>query len=126
MLASEKSLFIGLEQVKPGNRISDIGHAIQTHVENYGYGVPRDYTGHGVGRDIHEDPIIPNYGIPNRGPKIAKGMVFAIEPMICEGGYEVMTLSNDWTVVTTDGKLSAHYENTILITNNGAEVLTKC
>ena len=125
MEISEKSLFIGLEQVKPGNRISDIGHAIQTYLESNGYGVPRDYTGHGVGKDIHEDPIIPNYGIPNRGPKIAKGMVFAIEPMVTLGDYYTRTLFDDWTVKTADHRLSCHFEHTIAITEDGYEILTK-
>ena len=125
MEASEKSLFIGLEQVKPGNRISDIGHAIQTYLESKGYGVPRDYTGHGVGKDIHEDPIIPNYGIPNRGPKIAKGMVFAIEPMVTLGEHYTKTLFDDWTVKTIDGKVTAHYEHTVVVTDDGYEILTK-
>ena len=125
MKVSEESLYIGLEQVKPGNRISDIGHAIQTHVENYGYGVPRDYTGHGLGKDLHEDPIIPNYGIPNRGPKIAKGMVFAIEPMVTLGDYYTRTLFDDWTVKTIDGKITAHYEHTVVVTDDGYEILTK-
>ena len=122
---SEKSLFIGLEQVKPGNRISDIGHAIQVYLEGNGYGVPRDYTGHGVGKDVHEDPIIPNYGVPNRGPKIAKGMVFAIEPMVTLGEYYTRTLFDDWTVKTIDGKITAHYEHTVAVTDDGYEILTK-
>lgn len=125
MEVSEKSLYIGLEQVKPGNRISDIGHAIQVYLESNGYGVPRDYTGHGVGKDIHEDPIIPNYGVANRGPKIAKGMVFAIEPMVTLGEYYTRTLFDDWTVKTIDGKITAHYEHTVAVTDDGYEILTK-
>lgn len=125
MEVSEKSLYIGLEQVKPGNRISDIGHAIQVYLEGNGYGVPRDYTGHGVGKDIHEDPIIPNYGVANRGPKIAKGMVFAIEPMVTLGEYYTRTLFDDWTVKTIDGKITAHYEHTVAVTDDGYEILTK-
>ena len=125
MEISEKSLYIGLEQVKPGNRISDIGHAIQVYLESNGYGVPRDYTGHGVGKDIHEDPIIPNYGIANRGPKITKGMVFAIEPMVTLGEYYTRTLFDDWTVKTIDGKITAHYEHTVAVTDDGYEILTK-
>jgi methionyl aminopeptidase len=125
MEVSEKSLYIGLEQVKPGNRISDIGHAIQLYLESNGYGVPRDYTGHGVGKDIHEDPIIPNYGVANRGPKIAKGMVFAIEPMVTLGEYYTRTLFDDWTVKTIDGKITAHYEHTVAVTDDGYEILTK-
>ena len=125
MEVSEKSLYIGLEQVKPGNRISDIGHAIQVYLENNGYGVPRDYTGHGVGKDIHEDPIIPNYGVANRGPRIAKGMVFAIEPMVTLGEYYTRTMFDDWTVKTIDGKITAHYEHTVAVTEQGYEILTK-
>lgn len=125
MEISEKSLYIGLEQVKPGNRISDIGHAIQVYLESNGYGVPRDYTGHGVGKDIHEDPIIPNYGVANRGPKIAKGMVFAVEPMVTLGEYYTRTLFDDWTVKTMDGKITAHYEHTVAVTDDGYEILTK-
>ena len=125
MAVTEKSLYIGLEQVKPGNRISDIGHAIQVYLESNGYGVPRDYTGHGVGKDIHEDPIIPNYGVANRGPRIAKGMVFAIEPMVTLGEYYTRTLFDDWTVKTIDGKITAHYEHTVAVTDNGYEILTK-
>ena len=102
MRVTEESLFKGLEQVKPGNRISDISNAIQTFVEAHGYGVPRDYTGHGVGKDLHEDPIIPNYGIPNRGPKIAKGMVFAVEPMVTLGDYYTRTLFDDFTINLSD------------------------
>lgn len=122
---SEKSLFIGLEQVKPGNRVSDIGHAIQTYLEERGYGVPRDYTGHGVGKDLHEDPIVPNYGVPNRGPKLVKGMVIAVEPMVTLGQYYTKTLLDDWTVKTLDGKVTAHYEHTVVITDDGYEILTK-
>ena len=125
MEVSEKSLFIGLEQVKPGNRISDIGHAIQVYLEDNGYGVPRDYTGHGVGRDVHEDPIVPNYGVPNRGPKIVKGMVIAVEPMVTLGDYYTRTLLDDWTVKTIDGKITAHYEHTVAVTDDGYEILTK-
>jgi methionyl aminopeptidase len=124
MEVSEKSLFIGLEQVKPGNRISDIGHAIQVYLEGNGYGVPRDYTGHGVGKDVHEDPIIPNYGVANRGPKIAKGMVLAVEPMVTLGEYYTRTLFDDWTVKTLDGKITAHYEHTVAVTDDGYEILT--
>lgn len=125
MKVTEESLYRGLEQVKPGNRISDISNAIQTFVEAHGYGVPRDYTGHGVGAALHEDPIIPNYGIPGRGPKIVSGMVMAIEPMVTLGDYHTKTLLDDWTVKTLDGKITAHYEHTIVVTNEGYEILTK-
>ncbi len=125
MKVTEESLYLGLEQVKPGNRISDISNAIQTFVEAHGYGVPRDYTGHGVGSNLHEDPIIPNYGIAGRGPKIVSGMVMAIEPMVTLGDYHTKTLLDDWTVKTLDGKITAHYEHTIVVTDKGYEILTK-
>ena len=116
--------FAGLEFCKVGCRLSDISHAIQASAEGEGFSVIRDYVGHGVGQQMHEDPQIPNFGKAGRGPRLAKGMVFAIEPMICEGTYNVRTLSNDWTVVTLDGKLSAHYENTVVITDGEPELLT--
>lgn len=125
MKVTEESLYKGLDQVKPGNRISDISNAIQTFVEAHGYGVPRDYTGHGVGSNLHEDPIIPNYGIAGRGPKIVPGMVMAIEPMVTLGDYHTRTLLDDWTVKTLDGKITAHYEHTIVVTDEGYEILTK-
>ncbi|MCQ4635406.1 type I methionyl aminopeptidase [Anaerovorax odorimutans] len=118
------SFFEGLKFCKVGYRLSDISHAIQMRAEGEGYGVIRDFVGHGVGRDMHEEPQIPNYGAPGRGPRLAKGMVFAIEPMITQGDYEVETLLNNWTVVTLDGKLSAHYENTVVITDGEPELLT--
>ena len=118
------SFFEGLKFCKVGYRLSDISHAIQVKAESEGYGVIRDFVGHGVGRDMHEEPQIPNYGAPGRGPRLAKGMVFAIEPMITQGDYEVETLLNNWTVVTLDGKLSAHYENTVVITDGEPELLT--
>ena len=119
-----ESFFAGLEYCKVGNRLSDISHAIQVRAESDGFSVIRDFVGHGVGQNMHEDPQIPNYGKPGRGPRLAKGMVFAIEPMICEGTYDVKTLSNDWTVVTLDGKLSAHYVNTVVITDGEPQLLT--
>ncbi len=125
MEVTEKSLYLGLEKVKPGNRISDISNAIQTFVEAHGYGVPRDYTGHGVGSSLHEDPIIPNYGIAGRGPKIVSGMVIAVEPMVTLGDYHTRTLLDDWTVKTLDGKITAHYEHTVVVTDDGYEILTK-
>lgn len=118
------SFFAGLEFCKVGYRLSDISHAIQEKAEAAGFSVIREYVGHGVGREMHEEPQIPNYGRPGRGPRLAAGMVFAIEPMICQGGYSVRTLSNDWTVVTIDGKLAAHYENTVVITDGEPELLT--
>ena len=124
MDATRDSFFAGLEFSKVGYRLSDISHAIQVKAESEGFSVIRDFVGHGVGQEMHEEPQIPNYGKAGRGPRLAKGMVFAIEPMICEGGYDVRTLSNDWTVVTLDGKLSAHYENTVVITDGEPELLT--
>lgn len=118
------SFFAGLEFCKVGYRLSDISHAIQEKAEAAGFSVIREYVGHGVGREMHEEPQIPNYGRPGRGPRLAAGMVFAIEPMICQGGYNVRILSNDWTVVTIDGKLAAHYENTVVITDGEPELLT--
>lgn len=124
MEATRDSFFAGLEYCKVGCRLSDISHAIQQAAEGEGFSVIRDFVGHGVGQNMHEDPQIPNFGKAGRGPRLAKGMVFAIEPMICEGTYDVRTLSNDWTVVTLDGKLSAHYENTVVITDGEPELLT--
>lgn len=122
--ATRDSFFAGLEFCKVGYRLSDISNAIQVSAEGEGFSVIRDFVGHGVGQNMHEDPQIPNFGKPGRGPRLAKGMVFAIEPMICEGTYDVEVLSNDWTVVTVDGKLSAHYENTVVITDGEPELLT--
>ena len=124
MEATRDSFFAGLEYCKVGCRLSDISHAIQQSAEGEGFSVIRDFVGHGVGQNMHEDPQIPNFGKAGRGPRLAKGMVFAIEPMICEGTYDVRTLSNDWTVVPLDGKLSAHYENTVVITDGEPELLT--
>lgn len=120
----KNSFFKGLEKCRVGYRLSDISNAIQTSVEADGFGVIRDYVGHGVGQQMHEDPQIPNYGRPGHGPRLAEGMVFAIEPMITEGTYECEVLDNDWTVVTLDGKLAAHYENTVVITDGEPQLLT--
>lgn len=122
---TEASLYKGLEQAVAGNRLSDISHAIQVEAEAHGYGVVRDYVGHGIGRHMHEDPQIPNYGPPGRGPRLKPGMTLAIEPMINEGTFEVRTLDDGWTVVTADGKRSAHFEHTVVVTENGPEILTK-
>ena len=124
MEAAKDSFFEGLKFCRPGCRLSDVSHAIQVKAEGEGFSVIRNFVGHGIGRDMHEEPQIPNFGKAGRGPRLVKGMVLAIEPMICEGGYEVRTLSNDWTVVTLDGKLSAHYENTVVITDGEPELLT--
>lgn len=121
---TKQSFFEGIKNAVAGNRVSDISHAVQTYAESFGFSVVRDFVGHGVGKELHEDPQIPNYGKPGRGPRLAKGMIIAVEPMINEGSYDVDILRNGWTVVTVDGKLSAHYENTILITDGEPEILT--
>ncbi|SHJ83831.1 type I methionyl aminopeptidase [Propionispora hippei] len=122
---TEESLHKGIEQAITGNRLSDISHAVQSHAEKYGYGVVRDYVGHGIGRNMHEDPQIPNYGSPGHGPRLKSGMTLAIEPMINMGTYEVKALDDGWTVVTLDKKPSAHFEHSIAVTDNGPEILTK-
>ncbi|MCK8826219.1 type I methionyl aminopeptidase [Natroniella acetigena] len=122
---TEESLFKGIEQVKVDNRISDISNAVQQHAEQAGYSVVRRFVGHGIGRNMHEDPQVPNFGKPGRGPRLKKGMVLAIEPMINAGGYEVETLDDGWTVVTCDGELSAHFEHTVAVTESGFRILTK-
>jgi methionyl aminopeptidase len=121
---TEKALYIGIDQVKVGNRLFDISYAIQTWVESHGFSVVKDFVGHGIGKDLHEEPQIPNFGSPNQGPRLEKGMVFALEPMVNEGTYGVRILSDGWTVVTADGKRSAHFEHSIVITDGGAEVLS--
>ena len=123
---TEASFWHGIEFARPGNRIGDISANVQKVVEENGFSVVRDFVGHGIGSMLHEEPEVPNYGTEGRGPRLISGMTIAVEPMVNIGMYQVNTLSDDWTVVTADGKLSAHYENTILITNNGAEILTKC
>ncbi len=122
---TEQSLYKGIEKAMAGNRLGDISHAIQAYVEDHGYGVVRDYVGHGIGRKMHEDPQVPNYGHPGRGPRLKSGMTLAIEPMINLGTHEVKTLDDGWTVVTADGKPSAHFEHTIAITDGKPEILTK-
>ena len=122
---TEQSLFKGIEQAIDGNRLSDISHAVQSHVEALGYSVVRDYVGHGIGSNMHEEPQIPNFGRPGRGPRLKSGMTLAIEPMVNIGGYEVRTLLDNCTVVTKDASLSAHFEHTIAITDAGPEILTK-
>lgn len=121
---TEESFFKGIEYALPGNRLSDISHSIQKHVESNGFSVVRDFVGHGIGRSMHEDPQIPNYGLPHKGPRLAAGMALAIEPMVNQGRYAVKVREDGWTVVTVDGKPSAHYENTIVITNGKPEILT--
>jgi len=121
---TEKALTIGVEKAKIGNRLFDISYAIQRWVESHGFSVVRDFVGHGIGKDLHEEPQIPNFGAPHQGPRLEKGMVLALEPMVNEGTYEVRVLSDGWTVVTADGKRSAHFEHTIVITDDGAEILS--
>jgi methionyl aminopeptidase len=121
---TEQSLYKGLEQAKPGDRLSNISHAIQTFVEAHNFSIVREYVGHGVGQDLHEDPQIPHYGPPNKGPRLRPGMVLAVEPMVNAGSRYVKTLADDWTVVTVDGKMCAHFEHTIAITETGYEILT--
>ncbi|NQS76117.1 MAG: type I methionyl aminopeptidase [Peptococcaceae bacterium] len=123
--ATKESLHKGIAQARAGNRLSDISHAVQTCAEGYGFSVVRDYVGHGIGTKPHEDPQVPNFGRPGRGPRLQAGMTLAIEPMINMGTYEVRTLSDNWTVVTLDAKLSAHFEHTIAITDDQPEILTK-
>lgn len=118
------SFFKGIAFARVGHRLSDISHAIGQYAEDAGYGVVRALCGHGVGEKLHEDPEIPNFGVPGRGVRLAAGMTLAIEPMINQGTWRVKTLENDWTVVTLDGRLSAHYEHTILITDGDPEILT--
>jgi methionyl aminopeptidase len=122
--ACRRSFFAGLAHCHEGERLSDISHAIQTEAEAAGFGVVRDFVGHGVGSELHEDPQIKNYGDPGRGVKLMRGMTFAIEPMITEGTYDSYVLENNWTVVTADRKLSAHYENSVIITGGEPEVIT--
>ena len=121
---TKNSFFKGVEKAIIGNKLSDISAAIQCYAEEHGYSVVRDFVGHGIGKSMHEDPEVPNYGTPSRGPKLVHGMVLAIEPMINIGKHYVKVNSNRWTVVTRDGSLSAHYENTVAILKNGPEILT--
>ncbi len=121
---TEESLFKGLEMAKAGNRLTDISHAIQTHAESFGYSIVREFVGHGVGKDLHEDPQIPNYGVPGKGTLLKAGMTLAIEPMVNMGRKEVRVLKDNWTAVTVDGKLSAHFEHSILITEDECIILT--
>ncbi|GAA0137975.1 type I methionyl aminopeptidase [Paenibacillus woosongensis] len=122
---TEGSLFAGLELVKPDVRLYTISHAIQRYIEDAGFSVVREYVGHGIGANLHEEPQIPNYGIPDRGPRLKPGMVLAIEPMVNVGKRYVRTLEDNWTVVTVDGSLCAHFEHTVAVTADGMEILTK-
>jgi methionyl aminopeptidase len=121
---TEESLFRGIDAVKPGARVSDIGAAVQQHVEAHGFSVVREFVGHGIGTSLHEEPQIANYGPAGRGPRLAEGMVLAIEPMVNTGKPDVKVLQDRWTAVTRDGSLSAHFEHTVVVTGDGCEVLT--
>ena len=121
---TKQSFFEGIRFARQGNRVSDISHAVQTYVEANGFSVVRAFVGHGVGEHLHEEPSVPNYGAPGKGPRLVKNMTIAVEPMVNMGTYEVRVLRDGWTTVTADGKLAAHYENSILITDGEAEILT--
>jgi methionyl aminopeptidase len=122
---TKEALFIGIGRAKPGNRVSDISCAIQRHVESNGFSVVRAFVGHGIGRSLHEEPQVPNFGEPGHGPRLKEGMTLAIEPMVNAGSPDVAVLDDGWTAVTADGSLSAHCEHTVAITRNGARILTK-
>ena len=122
--ATEEAFFAGVAHAKVGSRLYDISSAIQQHVESKGYGVVREFCGHGVGRKLHEEPSVPNYGKAGTGLRLKKGMVLAIEPMVTAGDYKIKILADKWTVITVDNSLSAHYENTVLITDKEPEILT--
>jgi len=121
---TRQSFYEGIRYARVGQRVSDVSHAVQAYVEEHGFSVVRDFLGHGVGMSLHEDPEVPNFGRPGRGPRFLPGMVIAVEPMVNQGSFGVRILDNGWTVVTADSKLSAHYENTILITEGDPEILT--
>ena len=122
---TEQGLYEGIREAKAGNRLGDISHAVQSVVESAGFSVVRDFVGHGIGRKLHEDPQIPNFGVQGRGMELKAGMVLAIEPMVNEGTYKVKIMSDAWTVVTEDAKLSAHFEHSVAITENGPDILSK-
>ena len=121
---TEESLYKAIDQVRPGSRVSDIGHVVQHHVESNGFSVVREFVGHGIGQKMHEEPQVPNYGEPGRGPRLAEGMVLAIEPMVNAGKPAVKVLGDGWTAVTRDGSLSAHFEHTVAVTSDGPRILT--
>jgi methionyl aminopeptidase len=123
--ATLRSLYAGVEQMVPGNRLGDVSNAVQCSVEESGYAVVRDFVGHGIGREMHEPPQLPNFGKAGRGPRLREGMVLAIEPMVNVGTAEIEVLEDGWTAVTADGELSCHFEHTVAITSNGPEVLTR-
>jgi methionyl aminopeptidase len=125
MEVTEQSLYEGINRMFEGNRLSDISYAVQSYVEKNGFSVVRDYVGHGIGQNMHEDPQVPNFGLPGKGPRLKEGMVLAVEPMVNVGSYHVKTLEDNWTVVTADSSLSAHFEHTVAITGNGPQILTQ-
>jgi methionyl aminopeptidase len=125
MQVTEQSLYAGIAQAKDGNRLGDISAAVQVTVEDAGYSVVRDFVGHGIGKNLHEDPQIPNFGKKGRGIELKSGMILAIEPMVNEGKYKVQVLPDGWTVITKDGSLSAHFEHSVAITDNGPDILSK-
>lgn len=122
---TRESLYEGIEQARRGMRLSDISHAVQARVEKDGFSVVRDFVGHGIGQEMHEEPQIPNFGVPNRGPRLVPGMVLAIEPMVNAGAYDVVVLEDRWTAVTKDGRPSAHFEHSIVVTDGEAEILSQ-
>jgi methionyl aminopeptidase len=122
---TEESLYVGIRNAIVGNRVSDISCAVQRHVESNGFSVVKAFVGHGIGRELHEDPQIPNFGPPGRGPRLVEGMTLAVEPMVNLGGHEVLVLDDGWTAVTADGKPSAHFEHTVLVTSEEPRILTK-
>ncbi len=122
---TEEALSCGIENARKSRRVSDISHAIQKHVESNGFSVVRAFVGHGIGRSLHEDPQVPNFGLPGRGPRLSPGITLAIEPMVNMGGHEVVVLDDGWTAVTLDGTLSAHFEDTVLVTDDGPRILTQ-
>ena len=124
MEVTEEAFFKGVSMVKPGNHIGDISNAIETYVKSFGYSLTEDFAGHGVGREVHEDPFIPNVGKPHIGPRICKGMTIAIEPMVNLGKKDVKILDDGWTTKTIDGKICSHYENTVVVTDDGYEIIT--
>ncbi len=125
LLACQASLMAAVEACRVGNRLSDIGHAVQTHAEGAGFSVVRQLVGHGIGRSMHEDPQVPNYGPPGKGQELKEGMVFAIEPMITAGSLEIRVADDEWSIYTTDGSMSAHFEHTVAVTADGPKVLTR-
>ncbi len=124
MRVTEEALHLGLAQARAGNRVGDISHAVQSHVERHGFSVVRDLVGHGIGSEMHEEPSVPNYGPAGKGPKLLAGMLLAIEPMVNAGGFAVVTRSDGWTVATKDGRLSAHFEHTVAVGADGPEILS--